>query len=178
MQSLLSEDTASAQEIDRIVDISHVQTTQTDSLGILEAHYEFDADLYTTSADSINQLLQILQTKFSDKTVILDVWATWCAPCIKEMKEATEAKQNIKEAGGELVYICVEQNTTLEKWKRKVAEIKTNGTHIFLHKGLTEQLLQQLSIRVFATYIIIPKDGSRDPAYVHSIYVIDIENLK
>jgi len=42
------------------------------------------------------------------KTVLVNFWATWCAPCKKEMPDLIKLYKNYKEKGFELVLISVD----------------------------------------------------------------------
>lgn len=66
--------------------------------------------LPTTSADSVRIIsfeeFETMANKSSDKLIIYNFWATWCAPCVKEMP-AFE-KVNAEHAEIELVFISLD----------------------------------------------------------------------
>lgn len=51
---------------------------------------------------------------FRGKVVLLNVWATWCAPCIYEMPSLDKLQRRYKAAGLEVVPVAMDQNGTAE----------------------------------------------------------------
>ena len=43
-----------------------------------------------------------------DRPVLLNLWASWCAPCLAELKELAEREAEIRDAGIEVVALCVD----------------------------------------------------------------------
>lgn len=77
--------------------------------------------LLTTTLDTIT-LGEVLQnTKGSIRT--LDFWASWCAPCIREMKTTKTFKENLEEEyGADWIYISADE--VQEKWVKKTKQLK------------------------------------------------------
>lgn len=56
---------------------------------------------------------QVSLKDFEGKVIILDFWATWCAPCIKEMPILQDLYNTHKERGFEIVGVSVDQQGVL-----------------------------------------------------------------
>lgn len=56
------------------------------------------------------------------KPVLLNLWAMWCAPCVKELPDFEVVAQEIRAEGGEAVALCVEQTggAALEKTRERL----------------------------------------------------------
>ena len=62
------------------------------------------------------------------KYVLIDFWATWCAPCIEEIPNLTEAYSRYKNKGFEIVGISLDQD--LYSWHRVIDERKMVWQHL------------------------------------------------
>jgi len=64
--------------------------------------------------------LDSLFASLKGKTAIVNIWATWCAPCVKEFPDLVKLYNNYKEKGVELIFISVDfaedKETTLKKF--------------------------------------------------------------
>jgi thiol-disulfide isomerase/thioredoxin len=54
-----------------------------------------------------DELKQIFDSS-KGKVILLNFWATWCAPCVKEFPELMKLYSNYKEKGFELVFISLD----------------------------------------------------------------------
>ncbi len=65
-------------------------------------------------------ILQYLTKKYPGKVIYLDVYATWCGPCLKEMKYAPALHQLYKNKGIVFVNICAQDDIVYWKnWSKK-----------------------------------------------------------
>lgn len=129
--------------------------------------------LFTTASfkkqarpDAPNFTLESLDGKmvslssFKGKVVYIDVWATWCKPCLmeipysKKLKERFEGNDSIA-----FVYISIDNNDNLQGWKDMVAKKGMTGTHLISRGGQEEKLLDRYSIATIPRFIMIDKTG-------------------
>jgi thiol-disulfide isomerase/thioredoxin len=99
----------------------------------------------------------------SDKVVYIDVWASWCGPCIAEMEVEKKLIAELKGVDVKFVLISVDEN--FGKWKSSVTSINIAGQHYFLQGGIESPLIKYLSFREIPRYLIFDRSGrlvSRD----------------
>jgi len=64
----------------------------------------------------------ISMADYAGKVVLIDFWATWCAPCRKEVPFVTEAYRRFKSRGFEVLGVSLDQNDAtpaVREWKRR-----------------------------------------------------------
>lgn len=63
------------------------------------------------------------------KVVVVDVWATWCPPCIKEQPALEELEKSFE--GKDVVFISLSVDTDKQKWADWVRNKNLSGVQLF-----------------------------------------------
>ena len=97
---------------------------------------------------------------FKGKYVLLDFWATWCKPCIQEIPYLSKAKQHFKNDNFEIISICVDKNTDVQKsiWKNTLAKHTGYDEWTQLYED-SEITLRNYKIKGFPTLILVNPEG-------------------
>lgn len=61
-----------------------------------------------------------INESFAGKTVLVDVWGTWCIPCLREMPALREAYNAFKARGLESLSVSVEETPEAVKRFRRI----------------------------------------------------------
>ncbi|MEM8891302.1 MAG: TlpA disulfide reductase family protein [Bacteroidota bacterium] len=134
--------------------------------------------LYHSVKDTPRELIEDLKKHFKGKALILDVWTTWCGPCLYDMNQSKAIKEEMKSLPVEIVYLHIDDRSSEESWKKKVAELEVAGTHIFLNQEQGADLMDYFQFRGYPSYAFIDKEGKVDLDFVVMIWQINLENLK
>jgi len=149
------------------------------ALGLGQVELPFGANLYESNHESVEELINSIRSNSKGKAVIIDVWATWCGPCIGDMKNSKEIKKELRKLPIDIVYLCAENgSTSMKKWKNKVTELKVEGDHIYVPKKLTNDFMDFFNLSGFPSYIFIDKEGNHDTKLINFISRLDIETVK
>lgn len=112
-----------------------------------------------TKLNSMDEVLAAVK----GKTVLVDMWGTWCGPCRKEIEKNSAAiREHFKNKELIYLYIANEDTDNQEQWKKLIAYFDMEGTHLLANKKLTDDIMAKIKGRGFPTLFIIKKDGSFD----------------
>lgn len=115
-------------------------------------------------------------TSLSDlkgKYIYVDVWATWCGPCKREIPYLKKLEESYKEKNITFVSISVDNgrgyraNTKEEAfklskagWKKMVDEKELTGVQLFSDKAWESDFIQSYKIKGIPRFILIDPDGN------------------
>ena len=96
-------------------------------------------------------------SKYKGKIVILDFWATWCPPCIKEIPNLKKIYSKYKGEDFEIISIALERKPK-EHALKFVTDKKMNWVHI-IDKNKGREIATDYKIRYIPTMYVINKKG-------------------
>ncbi len=105
------------------------------------------------------KILSTILDRYKGKTVVMDVWATWCGWCIKGHEEMAPYKEELK--GKDIVFLYLTTSSSpFNRWMDYTAKVP--GEHYYL----TEEQDSYLSDQIWGTggvpkYAIYDKDGNQ-----------------
>ena len=114
--------------------------------------------------DSKQDIVEL--NNYEGKLVILNFWATWCAPCKKEMPSLDSLKSNKVLDNLEIFPINIGKDN-LKKSQKFFSELNIKNLDIYFDKPIT--LTKELSLRGVPTTIIFNKKGKEFARIIGSI---------
>jgi thiol-disulfide isomerase/thioredoxin len=95
------------------------------------------------------------------KYVYIDIWATWCGPCIKEFPELKKLMDDYKgNANIEFVCISVDSKADYEKWRSFVTEKQLDGIQLISDKALDSDFMKFLNVSLIPRNVLIDPQGN------------------
>jgi thiol-disulfide isomerase/thioredoxin len=164
-------------EINKIL-ASSAGGTQHTSFGKPMIETSFGASLYNASDIKVVDFLAKLKQSFPNKAIIIDRWATWCAPCLSEMPHCKKLQEASNDLPAIFVYLCTISGSSENKWKSKVIELKQPGIHFLIDETLDAELSKYFSFSGYPGHAFIDKAGNYRPGAIRSMFNIkDREEL-
>ncbi len=112
---------------------------------------------------------------YKGSLVLLNFWATWCAPCIKEMPSLDRLKSNPTLNNIEIFPINIGKDN-LKKSKKFFKDLKIKNLNIYFDNSVT--LAKDFNLRGVPTTIMLNKDGKEFARIIGSIDFEDTEFLQ
>ena len=94
--------------------------------------------------------------EFENSLVIINFWATWCAPCIEEMPSLDRLQANTDFNNLKIIPINVGRDN-IEKSKSFYKKLKINNLEIYFDKNV--ELANKFLLRGLPTTVFINKKG-------------------
>lgn len=93
------------------------------------------------------------------KLVYIDVWATWCAPCLAEVPHLKRLTEDYQDKDITIVSMSIDPKSDHEKWKKMVKEKDLQGVQIFSDNDWNSQFVLDYGIRGIPRFILLDKEG-------------------
>ena len=93
------------------------------------------------------------------KFVYLDVWATWCGPCLYEVPYLKDLIKKYRDKNIEFVSISIDADKYHDNWMKMVKEEKLEGIQLFADKHWQSDFVKNYLILVIPRYILLDPNG-------------------
>lgn len=94
------------------------------------------------------------------KYVYVDVWATWCGPCKREIPFLKEVEKKYHGKNIEFVSISVDKAKDHDKWLDMVKEKELKGIQLFSDKDWESDFVKGYLIKGIPRFILIDPNGT------------------
>ncbi len=91
------------------------------------------------------------------KYLYVDIWATWCRPCLQQLPAMKELEEKYRGTDIEFVSISVDNDRDMAKWQKMVQEKQMGGIQLFAGKGTSFH--QDYNISSIPKFLLIGKEG-------------------
>ena len=111
-------------------------------------------NLKTLTGKSI--LFKDVLNKYKGKKILIDIWASWCADCIKGLPNVKKLQKEFPNVV--FLFLSVDKNNS--SWRNGILRFKINGEHYNLPKGMKDgDFVDFVNLSWIPRYIVVDEDG-------------------
>jgi thiol-disulfide isomerase/thioredoxin len=119
-----------------------------------------DKMVFVAKGEQLKTFEEVI-SQFKGKTVLIDMWGTWCGPCRQQIAEHSQAlHEHFKGKDVQFLYVANHDSHNPENWKKLISYQNMEGSHILANEALTQDIMDKTKGQGFPTYIVLNKDGS------------------
>ncbi len=98
---------------------------------------------------------------FKGKVVVVDVWATWCGPCRKEIP-ALKALEKEYHTNTDIVFLSISLDNVKDKqkWLDFIKQEGLTGVQLFGGNGLSSEVAKLYNIKGIPRFMVFGKNGN------------------
>jgi thiol-disulfide isomerase/thioredoxin len=95
--------------------------------------------------------------KHKGKTVLIEVWASWCSDCVKAMPRVKE----LQASNPEVDYVFISMDKAMDKWQDGIEKHEIKGDHYWVNdeKGMKGTFGKSIDLDWIPRYIVLNKKG-------------------
>jgi thiol-disulfide isomerase/thioredoxin len=93
------------------------------------------------------------------KYIYIDVWATWCGPCIAEIPFLKEVENKYEGKNILFVSLSIDRVSDREKWSKFITEKELSGIQLLAEADWKSKFVQDYKINLIPRFILIGPNG-------------------
>ena len=115
------------------------------------------AMIIKTKFTSFNDLVK----KLKGKNLLVDIWATWCGPCVEEFKYKDEIQSFIHGKPLHFLYISIDKPEWQDRWQQSIQFNKLTGYHFRADDQFIKDMWTVLGgeVGLIPRYALIDENG-------------------
>jgi len=96
--------------------------------------------------------------QYKGKFIFLNIWTTWCSPCLKKFEELKELEERFKDENIVFLSISVDKVEDFFTWVNLTKENYPEGKHLFLD-GSKIKFIKAYNLLEIPTYVLLSPKG-------------------
>lgn len=106
----------------------------------------------------LNSFLKDVTKNNKGKILYIDVWATWCSPCIQEMKKSKKIQDELVKKDVQFIYVCIDSK--IDDANTVLTKLNIKGKFYFFDAQQSNLLREKFNITGIPYHILVDKKGT------------------
>lgn len=115
---------------------------------------EGSENVMVTTENKPITFVEILK-KYEGKTIVIDVWASWCSDCVKGMPKVKE----LQEKNPEVTFLFISMDKSYESWLKGIEKYEVRGEHYLTADGMKGVFGKSIDLDWIPRYMVVDKKG-------------------
>ncbi|MCB0707615.1 MAG: TlpA family protein disulfide reductase [Saprospiraceae bacterium] len=98
-------------------------------------------------------------SQLKGKKVYIDVWATWCGPCVKEIPSLKALESELHEEDIVFVSVSIDKEADKEKWLSFIAKEELQGVQLMAKDDWKSDVASAYNIKGIPRFLLIDSEG-------------------
>ncbi|MEL6699828.1 MAG: TlpA disulfide reductase family protein [Bacteroidota bacterium] len=146
---------------DRLLAVAKLDKTK----DLIQEHYEVISQLKPGNAAPSFDFENYAggKTTLADlkgKYLYIDVWATWCNPCLKELPYLEKIEEEFQDANIEFVSISLDDLWSQKTWRNMIKDRQMGGVQLLADNGWGSDFVKQYGLRGIPHFILLDDQGN------------------
>lgn len=108
-------------------------------------------------------LADALAEKFPNQDFFIDLWATWCGPCIMQFPYNKDLHSFLETKNIKTLYLSFDKEADITKWEKYIQDYNLIGYHFLANKAYQEKFLNPLSATIPRYFVYNSKTKELKP---------------
>ncbi|WP_288955697.1 TlpA disulfide reductase family protein [uncultured Polaribacter sp.] len=96
---------------------------------------------------------------FKGKYIYIDIWATWCAPCIKQVPYLKKLEERYRDKNIVFISISVDKEKKKKTWKNFIEKKELGGIQLFADNSFDSEFMNAYNVKSIPRFILIDDKG-------------------
>ncbi|MGV0829741.1 TlpA family protein disulfide reductase [Empedobacter brevis] len=107
----------------------------------------------TSEGDSVT--IEKAFSNYKGQIILLDLWATWCGDCIKNMP----ALKALHEKNPDVTFVYLSMDKTEEAWKKGIEKYQIEGQHFYMGNNWKGNFGTGIDLNWIPRYMVLDQNG-------------------
>ncbi|MEM9824928.1 MAG: TlpA disulfide reductase family protein, partial [Bacteroidota bacterium] len=96
---------------------------------------------------------------FKGRYVYIDMWATWCGPCMRDLPHLEELQEKYKNDSN-VAFVSISIDNDKDAWRKMVTEKQMKGFQLIADQAWQSQICADYGVNGIPRFVLIDREGN------------------